>query len=89
MNYADFMCQQNLDRVITLSLGFLFLFTAGNTAQDLISEVLEDNDFGRLGFFSLGIMYCIFGICSFLSAPLITRWGEKMCFVIGSACFVI
>ena len=55
--------QLNFDRLLVLSFGFMLLFTAYDTAQSLAAQVLEDNNFGRLGFYSLALLYCVFTNC--------------------------
>jgi hypothetical protein len=81
-------CPLNWDRLLFISIGFLFLFTAANTANGLASKVLSDSDFGELGFYSLGLAYCVFGISSFFSAPIVTKCGDRLSLVLGGLCYV-
>jgi hypothetical protein len=54
--------------------------------QSIIGVVLNDGGFGQLGFYSLGLMYGVFGILSFFSAPIIRKLGDKWSIVIS--CFI-
>ena len=77
----------NFDRLLALSIGFLLLFTAFNTAASLAAKVLLDNEFGNLGFYSLGLLYLVFGFFSFLAAPIVRKLGAKTSLVVGSLCY--
>jgi len=77
----------NFDRLVILSVGFLFLFTSFNVSQTLAATVLADNNFGNLGFYSLSVLYCCFGMFSFFSLPIVKKLGPKYCLVIGSLCY--
>jgi len=57
----------NYEKVLVLSVGFLLLFSTFFTASGLAGKVLGDNDFGDLGFYSLGVLYVAFAFCSFFS----------------------
>jgi fluoride ion exporter CrcB/FEX len=81
--------QPNFWLLILISLGFLLLFTAFSTAQNLTTKILEDNDFGKLGFYALAVLYCTFGCFSFLSAPIVTYLGNKLSLFIGAMCYVV
>jgi hypothetical protein len=77
----------NFDRLLVLSFGFMLLFTAFNTAQSLATQVLADNNFGKLGFYSLALLYCVFGFCCFISLPIVKKLGARMSLVIGASCY--
>jgi hypothetical protein len=51
--------------------------------------VLKDDHFGNLGFYSLGLHYMCFGICSFMSAPIVKKLGEKYSLMIGCSTYVL
>lgn len=59
------------------------------TAQALAAQVLIDNDYGDLGFFSLGILYAAFGVSSFVSFPIVKFLGARMSHAAGSFCYVV
>jgi len=54
----------------------------------LASKILEDNEFGKLGFYSVGIIYVFFAAFSFPAASLVEKWGEKRTMTIGGLCYV-
>ena len=63
------MCHLNCDRLIFMSIGTFILFSAVNTSNNLLSLVMENNGFGKLGFYTLALYYLAFGIFSFGGAP--------------------
>lgn len=77
----------NFEKVILLSIGFLLLFSTFFTASGLASKVLADNDFGDLGFYSLGVLYMSFAACSLISSKVVAKCGEKSALVGGSLCY--
>jgi MFS family permease len=79
----------NFDRLLILSFGFLFVFTAFNTAQNLAAKILRDNDLGEMGFYSLASVYASFGACSVFSSNVVKRLGMKRSMFFGSLCYVI
>jgi hypothetical protein len=79
--------QLNFDRLLMLSVGFFLLFTSFGTAQALAGHVLEEDDFGNVGFYSLSILYCVFGSCCFISLPVVKRLGAKCCLILGAFCY--
>lgn len=79
--------QLNFDRLVILSFGFLLMFTSFNTAQALAAKVLQENDFGNLGFYSLAVLYGVFGLACFVSLPIVKFLGTRLSFVIGSLCY--
>ena len=80
---------QNLDRLLILSVGFLLVFTAFNTAQNLAAKILRDNDLGDMGFYSLATVYASFGMCSLFSSKIVQSLGMRLSMFFGSACYVI
>lgn len=55
----------------------------------MATKILSDDHFGNLGFYSLGAHYCIFGLCSFASAPVVNKLGNKWPLVIGCASYCL
>jgi len=53
----------------------------------LAATILEENGFGHLGFYSLGLLYCVFGITSFASMPFVRKLGAKWSLVLGALCY--
>jgi MFS family permease len=83
------MCQENLDRLLLVSTGFLLMFAAFNTAQNLTTKVMKDNNFGNLGYYSLAVHYFFFGICSFISAPVVMKLGPRLSMLFGAMTYSI
>jgi len=79
----------NFDRLLILSIGFLLLFTSFNTAQGLAAIVLKDDGLESLGFYSLGLLYCVFGISSFFATSLVKILGEKTSLLTGAICYSV
>ena len=79
----------NLFKVIHIGLSFFFLFTAFSTCQNIVSEAYDQNNYGALGFYSLAVLYVTFAIWSFVSVPLIEKWGSRICIKIGSLWYLI
>jgi len=48
--------------------------------------VLSDNDFGKLGFYSLGLLYFVNGISALLVLPLVNKFGSRKATLIGAFC---
>jgi hypothetical protein len=65
MNYRNF------DRVTLISVGFLLLFIAFNSAANLASKAMSDDGFDSLGFYSNACLYFVFAICSFFSTAIV------------------
>jgi hypothetical protein len=80
-------CPTNFGKLVQMSFGFTILFTAYITSQALATKVLKDNDFGNLGFYSLGVLYFVFGCSSFITAPIVRKLGDKKALSIGAICY--
>eukprot|EP00347_Sterkiella_histriomuscorum_P001898 403370246 len=57
----------NLCKVTHISIGFLFLFIAFNSADNLAAKVMKDDGFNNIGFYSMSLLYLAFAIGSFFS----------------------
>jgi hypothetical protein len=53
----------------------------------LTTKVLKDNGFGQLGYYSLAVSFMLFGMFSFLSAPIVRKLGSRISLSVGSFCF--
>jgi MFS family permease len=73
-----------------MSVGFFFLMNATNIIQNIIPVVMQDNGMGKLGYYSSGLMFCVFAIAAFFTAPQVTYLGDRWSMVIGSItyCFL-
>jgi hypothetical protein len=65
------------------------MFTACNVTMGIITKILVDNGFGNLGFYAQGVLYCVFGLCSFVAAPTVHYLGDKGSLVLGSSTYAI
>ena len=81
------MAAPNFCRLIVLSSGFLLLFSAFNTAQGLAAQVLDELSLGNLGFYSLGVLYCVFGFSCFFATPIVKKCGERLSLFMGALCY--
>lgn len=81
--------QENLCKLLILSVGFALLFSVFNTAQNLASQVLDDLGFGNLGFYSLGTLYFTFSLSSFLATPIVNNCGERISMTVGAMCYTL
>jgi hypothetical protein len=70
-----------------MSFGFTLLFTAFATSQNIATKVLKDNDFGNLGFYSLGVAYFVFGCSAFFTGPIVKKLGDKCTLSLGAFCY--
>ena len=81
----------NLDRLLVLSIGFFLLFSAFGTAQSLAAKVLSEDGLKNLGFYSLGLLYLFFGLCSLFSSLVVNKLGSRYSMVLGAifyACYI-
>ena len=67
-----------------MSLGFLFLYIAFNSSQNIQSLILDEDGFGKLGFYSLGVMAVFQGLGSLMSTGIVNKVGVKWSMLIGA-----
>ena len=65
------------------SLGFFVSFISLNSIQNIQSQMLEDNGFDKLGFYSNAILYLALGIGSLVSSWVLKKIGEANSMGIG------
>ena len=75
---------ENFSKLLFLSTGFQLLFSVFLTAQNLAAEVLDDMGFGNLGFYSLGLLYFVFALSSFIATPIVNKCGERFSATLGA-----
>lgn len=78
------MKKRNIWQATHCSMNFLILYISFNTVQSLQSQALEDNGLGKLGFWSLAIMYLSIAIGSIFTTVILNRIGPIKCMSIGS-----
>ena len=70
------MITKNFGKLLIMSIGFCFLFTAFNTCQNFAAAILNDNGFGSLGYVTLSTLYLLFSIFSFFSGAIVNKAGN-------------
>ena len=50
---------------------------------------MEDNNFGDLGFYSLSLLYLVFGFACFVSLPIVKALGSRASLVLGALCYTV
>ena len=79
--------ETNLDRVTVISLGFLFLFIAFNSAANISGQALKNNGFDGLGFYTMATLYLVFSFCSFFSPFFVNKLGDKTSLFLSGLCY--
>ena len=77
----------NFDRLTLISLGFLLLFIAFNSAANLSAKAMKDDGFDNLGFYSMAVLYFVFAFSSFFSTAIVNKIGTKTALVGGALCY--
>ena len=71
-------------RLMKLAVGFLLLYTAYFSTANVLSLVLQQNGYGSLGFYSVGMVYISWGIGGIFSTTIVKRLGPKLSIFLGS-----
>lgn len=74
---------RNLSNATFFSLGTLVLFTSYNSSLNIQSQVMIDDGFGDLGFYSIAVLYLCTAFGSLFSTAIMNKLGWKACFFIG------
>ena len=77
----------NLDRMTLMSAGFLFLFIAFNSADNLAAKIMKEDGFDKFGFYSMSLLYLAFAIGSFFSTAIVNKIGIKYSLFTGGLCY--
>lgn len=78
----------NFCNLTILSVGYMLLFTAFNTCQNLSGKIMKDNGFDNLGYYSLALLYFCFSICSFFATAIVNKIANiKLSLAIGALCY--
>jgi hypothetical protein len=81
------MIYTNLDRITIISVGFLLLFIAFNSAANLSAEAMKADDLDGLGFYTMATLYFVFAFSSFFSTGIVNKMGTKTSLVVGALCY--
>ena len=65
-------------------MNFLGLYTAFNTAQNIQTEALEEDGFGKLGFWAIAVLYLSIAVGCLFSTWIMNRIGDIKCMALGS-----
>ncbi|CDW80012.1 major facilitator superfamily protein [Stylonychia lemnae] len=79
----------NLKAVLSISGCFFLQFIAANSTMNVVSTTLKDCGFDNLGFYSLAVIYMVFGLSSLIAPPIIKRLKPNLSMVLGSLCYDI
>ena len=77
----------NFEKTLIISVGFFLLFSAFYIVRGVAAEVLVDNGFGNLGFYSVGVLFIAFAVFSFISSNVVAKCGDRLALVGGSLTF--
>jgi hypothetical protein len=67
----------------------MLMFSGYITVQGLATKVLEDNNFGKLGFYCMGLQFFAFGWFSLISSAVVNKLGERMSLFLGSCSLLL
>jgi MFS family permease len=79
---------RNIFRASLCCLGFLCLYTALYSAQNIQSVILDDDGYGKLGFYSNAVSYVAQAIGSIAAMAIMEGLGDRKTMAWGS-CFCI
>ena len=79
--YTSFI---NLGKATVCCLGFLGLYNALYSAQNIQSLIFDDDGYGKLGFYSNAVSYVGQATGSVLCMNLIAKLGDRRCMAYGS-----
>jgi len=76
--------RRGLINTIVLGVSFCILFVAFSSTQNL-----QTNLNGKLGYWSLSVLYMVFAPANFISPYIVLLVGEKVSLLIGAACYCV
>ncbi|CDW72384.1 major facilitator superfamily protein [Stylonychia lemnae] len=79
--------EKNQGKVTLLAIGFLFLFIAFNSADNLAAKIMKEDGFDNMGFYSMSLLYLAFAFGSFFSTAIVNKIGVKFSLFIGGLCY--
>jgi len=79
----------NLGKLMVMNVGFLLLWSSFDTSEGLLGTLLKENDFGDLGFYSLGIFNLVQTLACFFAVPIVKRAGFRASFVMGGLTYTL
>ena len=82
-------CSLRMYNTLVLSFGLMFIFTAFNTLQAWVTNLLTSLGYPTLGNVSLTVLYIAVCVALFLTPPLVAYFGQIHSIIIGAACYVL
>ena len=79
----------NFSRIMVMAAGFFMMQNAVNVLQNITPVILEQADFGNLGFYASSSVFLTMGFASFSAAPQLRYFGYKYTMVIGICTYLI
>ena len=83
------MEQTNMPQVITISFGFLLLFTAFISSQNISSKIMKDLGFDNLGFINIAIVYLTFAGMSMFAIPVKRKLGTRITLAVSTLTYAL
>ena len=81
-------CSLRMHNTLILSFSLCFIFTAFNTIQAWVTNLLSTLGYSNLGNNSLTVLYVAVCFCLFLTPPLVAQFGQIYSIIIGAVCYV-
>ena len=74
---------------LILSFALCFIFTAFNTIQAWVTNLLTTLGYANLGNNSLTVLYIAVCVCLFITPPLVAWLGQIYSIIVGAVCYVV
>ena len=82
-------CSLRMYNVLVLSFSLMFIFTAFNTIQAWVTNLLSTLGYSNLGNDSLTVLYVAVCVSLFLTPPLVAAFTQIYSIIIGAVCYVL
>ncbi len=82
------MAIKNFARLNIVCVAFHLVFISYNSGALLAPQILLNMGYEGLGFYSVAVLYLVFGISSFFSTAMVNIIGTKKGFFFGSLTYV-
>lgn len=76
---------KNIGKTAHLGIGFFVLQIAFGSASTIQSKIMNDDGFGKLGFYTMSTVYISCGLSCLFATSFIQRLGNKVSLAIASA----
>jgi MFS family permease len=75
--------------VVLLGLGFFILYVPYATSRTLSTNIMKQEHYDKLGFYSLASCFISLGTCSLFSGVLVLKLGDRLSMFLGVLCQAI